>query len=44
MLVVSDVLPLADANTTFSEMVARVEQQHARIPISLHMQPAAVLS
>ncbi len=40
----SDVLPLADANTTFSEMVARVEQQHARIPVSRDVRPAAVLS
>ena len=40
----SDVLPLADANTTFSEMVARVEQPHARITVSLQMRPAAVLS
>lgn len=40
----SDVLPLADANTTFSEMVVRVERQHAGTPVSLHVRPAAVLS
>jgi prevent-host-death family protein len=40
----SDVLPLAEANATFSEMVARVEQQHVRIPVSRDVRPAAVLS
>jgi prevent-host-death family protein len=40
----SDVLPLAEANAKFSEMVALVEQQHARIPVSRNVRPAAVPS
>ena len=38
-----DELPLADARNRLSELVAEVEQTHARITITKHGHPAAVL-
>ncbi len=43
ILVVSDVLPLAEVKAKFSEMVDRVEQQHERITVTRNGRPAAVL-
>ena len=43
ILVMSDVLPLAEVKAKFSEMVDRVEQQHDRITVTRHGRPAAVL-
>jgi prevent-host-death family protein len=39
----SDTLPLAEVKAKFSEMVDRVEQQHARITVTRNGRPAAVL-
>ncbi len=39
----SEVLPLAEVNAKFSEMVDRVEQQHERITVTRNGRPAAVL-
>jgi antitoxin YefM len=36
-------LPLADARNRLSELVAEVEQTHARVTITKHGHPAAVL-
>lgn len=43
ILVMSDVLPLAEVKAKFSEMVDRVEQQHDRITVTRNGRPAAVL-
>jgi prevent-host-death family protein len=43
ILVMSDVLPLAEVKAKFSEMVDRVEQQHERITVTRNGRPAAVL-
>ena len=43
ILVMPDVLPLAEVKAKFSEMVDRVEQQHDRITVTRHGRPAAVL-
>jgi prevent-host-death family protein len=43
IMVMSDVLPLAEVKAKFSEMVDRVEQQHDRITVTRHGRPAAVL-
>lgn len=43
IVVMSDVLPLAEVKAKFSEMVDRVEQQHARIVVTRNGRPAAVL-
>jgi antitoxin YefM len=43
IVVMSDVLPLAEVKAKFSEMVDRVEQQHDRITITRNGRPAAVL-
>lgn len=38
-----DELPLADARNRLSELVAEVEKTHARVTITKHGHPAAVL-
>jgi len=38
-----DELPLAEARNRLSELVAEVEQTHARVTITKHGHPAAVL-
>jgi antitoxin YefM len=38
-----DELPLADARNRLSELVAEVERTHARVTITKHGHPAAVL-
>ncbi len=43
ILVMSNVLPLAEVKAKFSEMVDRVEYQHDRITITRNGRPAAVL-
>ena len=43
IMVMSDVLPLAEVKAKFSEMVDRVEQQHDRITVTRNGRPAAVL-
>ena len=43
ILVMSDVLPLAEVKAKFSEMVDRVEHQHDRITVTRNGRPAAVL-
>lgn len=43
ILVMSDVLPLAEVKAKFSEMVDRVEQRHDRITVTRNGRPAAVL-
>lgn len=43
ILVMPDVLPLAEVKAKFSEMVDRVEQQHDRITVTRNGRPAAVL-
>jgi antitoxin YefM len=43
ILVMSDVLPLAEVKAKFSEMVDRVERQHDRITVTRNGRPAAVL-
>lgn len=43
ILVMSDVLPLAQVKAKFSEMVDRVERQHDRITVTRNGRPAAVL-
>lgn len=43
ILVMSDVLPLAEVKAKFSEMIDRVEQQHERITVTRNGRPAAVL-
>ncbi len=43
ILVMSDVLPLAEVKAKFSEMIDRVEQQHDRIIVTRNGRPAAVL-
>jgi len=43
ILVMSEVLPLAEVKAKFSEMVDRVEQQHERITVTRNGRPAAVL-
>ena len=43
ILVMFDVLPLAEVKAKFSEMVDRVEQQHDRITVTRNGRPAAVL-
>jgi antitoxin YefM len=43
IVVMSDVLPLAEVKAKFSEMVDRVEQQHDRITVTRNGRPAAVL-
>lgn len=43
ILVMSNVLPLAEVKAKFSEMVDRVEQQHERITVTRNGRPAAVL-
>ena len=43
ILVMTDVLPLAEVKAKFSEMVDRVEQQHDRITVTRNGRPAAVL-
>jgi len=43
ILVMSDILPLAEVKAKFSEMVDRVEQQHDRITVTRNGRPAAVL-
>jgi len=43
ILVMTDVLPLAEVKAKFSEMVDRVEQQHERITVTRNGRPAAVL-
>jgi len=43
ILVMSDVLPLAEVKAKFSEMVDRVEQQHDRITVTRNGRVAAVL-
>lgn len=43
ILVMSDVLPLAEVKAKFSEMVDRVEHQHERITVTRNGRPAAVL-
>ena len=43
ILVMSDVLPLAEVKAKFSEMVDRVEQQHDRITVTRNGRPAIVL-
>ena len=43
ILVMSDVLPLAEVKAKFSQMVDRVEQQHDRITVTRNGRPAAVL-
>lgn len=43
ILVMSDVLPLAEVKAKFSEMIDRVEKQHARITVTRNGRPAAVL-
>ena len=40
---VSDQLPLADVKNRLSEVVDQVESQHARVTITKHGRPAAVL-
>lgn len=43
ILVMSNMLPLAEVKAKFSEMVDRVEQQHDRITVTRNGRPAAVL-
>lgn len=43
ILVMSDVLPLAEVKAKFSEMVDRVEREHDRITVTRNGRPAAVL-
>jgi antitoxin YefM len=43
IMVMSNVLPLAEVKAKFSEMVDRVEQQHDRITVTRNGRPAAVL-
>lgn len=43
IMVMSDVLPLAEVKAKFSEMVDRVEQHHERITVTRHGRRAAVL-
>ena len=43
IMVMSDVLPLAEVKAKFSEMVDRVERQHDRITVTRNGRPAAVL-
>jgi antitoxin YefM len=43
ILVMSEVLPLAEVKAKFSEMVDRVEQRHDRITVTRNGRPAAVL-
>lgn len=43
ILVMSNVLPLAEVKAKFSEMVDRVEHQHDRITVTRNGRPAAVL-
>ncbi len=43
IMVMSEVLPLAEVKAKFSEMVDRVEQQHDRITVTRNGRPAAVL-
>lgn len=43
ILIMSDVLPLAEVKAKFSEMVDRVEHQHERITVTRNGRPAAVL-
>jgi prevent-host-death family protein len=43
ILVMPDVLPLAEVKAKFSEMVDRVERQHDRITVTRNGRPAAVL-
>lgn len=43
ILLAMDELPLADARNRLSELVADVEQTHARVTITKHGHPAAVL-
>lgn len=43
MLVMSEVLPLAQVKAKFSEMVDRVEHTHNRIVVTRNGRPAAVL-
>ncbi|MCB0918600.1 MAG: type II toxin-antitoxin system Phd/YefM family antitoxin [Actinobacteria bacterium] len=40
---VSDQLPLADVKNRLSEVVDQVESQHARVTITKHGRPAAVV-
>jgi prevent-host-death family protein len=43
ILLAMDELPLADARNRLSELVAEVEKTHARVTITKHGHPAAVL-
>jgi len=43
IVIMSDVLPLAEVKAKFSEMVDRVEHQHDRITVTRNGRPAAVL-
>lgn len=43
ILVMSDILPLAEVKAKFSEMIDRVERQHDRITVTRNGRPAAVL-
>ena len=43
ILMAMDELPLADARNRLSELVSEVEKTHARVTITKHGHPAAVL-
>ena len=43
MAMAMDELPLADARNRLSELVSEVEKSHARVTITKHGHPAAVL-
>ncbi len=43
MLLAMDELPLADARNRLSELVVEVDKTHARVTITKHGRPAAVL-